>query len=168
MTKKPEPRRRRGTPISDSLGEDLHALGSILANHTRGLDDYLQRQAGRIEERHGHLLSESAELLRPPGPDLNTLTAGELQNICRQQRLRGWSKLRRNQLITFLQERMGTELEALTIPERPYPRDANRIERLLLLLLQKLGTSTEVINDAWQGPGDQTADQPASVSTLER
>lgn len=157
MTKKPEPRRRRGTPISDSLGEDLHALGSILANHTRGLDDYLQRQAGRIEERHGHLLSESAEILLPPGPDLNTLTAGELQNICRQQRLRGWSKLRRNQLITFLQERMGTELEAPTIPERPYPRDANRIERLLLLLLQKLGTSTEVINDAWQGPGDQTA-----------
>jgi len=168
MTKKPEPRRRRGTPISDSLGDDLHALGSILANHTRGLDDYLQRQAGRIEERHGHLLSESAEILLPPGPDLNTLTAGELQNICRQQRLRGWSKLRRNQLITFLQERMGTELEAPTIPAPPYPSDANRIERLLLLLLQKLGTATEVINDAWQGPGDQTADQPASVSTLER
>ncbi|WP_341899530.1 hypothetical protein [Synechococcus sp. UW140] len=168
MTKKPEPHRRRGTPISDSLGDDLHALGSILANHTRGLDDYLQRQAGRIEERHGHLLSESAEILLPPGPDLNTLTAGELQNICRQQRLRGWSKLRRNQLITFLKESLGTELEAPTIPERPYPRDANRIERLLLLLLQKLGTATEVINDAWQGPGDQTADQPASVSTLER
>ena len=157
MTKKPEPRRRRGTPISDSLGNDLHALGSILANHTRGLDDYLQRQAGRIEERHGQLLSESAEILLPPGPDLNTLTAGELQNICRQQRFRGWSKLRRNQLIAFLQERMGTQLEASTIPEPPYPRDANRIERLLLLLLQKLGTASDVINDAWQGPGDQTA-----------
>ena len=168
MTKMPEPRRRRGTPISDSLGDDLHALGSILANHTRGLDDYLQRQAGRIEERHGHLLSESAEILLPPGPDLNTLTAGELQNICRQQRLRGWSKLRRNQLIAFLQERMGTELEASTIPEPHYPRDANRIERLLLLLLQKLGTATDVINDAWQGPGDQTADQPASVGTVDQ
>lgn len=78
MTKKPEPRRRRGTPISDSLGADLHTLGTVLANHTRGLDDYLQRQAGRIEERHGYLLSESAEILLLPGPDLNTLTAGEL------------------------------------------------------------------------------------------
>lgn len=166
MTNKPEPRRRRGTPISDSLGDDLHALGSILANHTRGLDDYLQRQAGRIEARHGHLLSESAEILLPPSPDFNTLTAGELQNICRQQRLRGWSKLRRNQLITFLQERMGTELEAPTIPEPHYPRDANRIERLLLLLLQKLGTASDVINDAWQGPGGQTADQTASVGKM--
>ena len=168
MTKKPEPRRRRGTPISDSLGADLHTLGTVLANHTRGLDDYLQRQAGRIEERHGHLLSESAEILLPPGQDLDALTAGQLQNICRQQRLRGWSKLRRSELIAFLKERVGTELEASTIPERPYPRDANRIERLLLLLLQKLGTATEAIDDAWQGPGDQTSDRAASVSTLER
>ena len=154
MTKMPEPRRRRGTPISDSLGDDLHALGSILANHTRGLDDYLHRQAARIEERHSHILSDSAEILLPPGPDLNTLTAGELQNICRQQRLRGWSKLRRSELIAFLQERMGTELEAPTIPEPPYPRDANRIERLLLLLLRQLGTATEVINDAWHESRD--------------
>lgn len=168
MTKKPEPRRRRGTPISDSLGADLHTLGTILANHTRGLDDYLQRQAGRIEERHGHLLSESAEILLPPGQDLDTLTAGELQNICRQQRLRGWSKLRRSELITFLQDRMGTELEAPIIPAPSYPHDANRIERMLLLLLQKLGTATEAIDDAWQGPGDQTADQPGSASTMER
>ena len=80
MTTKPEPRRRRGTPISDSL------------------DDYLQRQAGRIEEPQGHLLSESAEILLSPGQDLDTLTAGELQNICRQQRLRGWSRLRRSDL----------------------------------------------------------------------
>ena len=168
MTKKPEPRRRRGTPISDSLGADLHTLGTVLANHTRGLDDYLQRQAGRIEERHGHLLSESAEILLPPGQDLDALTAGQLQNICRQQRLRGWSKLRRNQLITFLQERMGTELEAPTISAPSYPHDANRLERLLLLLLQKLGTATEAIDDAWQGPGDQTSDRAASVITLER
>ena len=168
MTNKPEPRRRRGTPISDSLGADLHTLGTVLANHTRGLDDYLQRQAGRIEERHGHLLSESAEILLPPGQDLDALTAGQLQNICRQQRLRGWSKLRRNQLITFLQERMGTELEAPTISAPSYPHDANRLERLLLLLLQKLGTATEAIDDAWQGPGDQTSDRAASVSTLER
>lgn len=152
MTKKPEPRRRRGTPISDSLGADLHTLGTVLANHTRGLDDYLQRQAGRIEERHGHLLSESAEILLPPGQDLETLTAGELQNICRQQRLRGWSKLRRSELITFLQERLSIELEAPTAPALSFPRDASRIERLLLLMLRQLGTATEAIDDAWQGP----------------
>jgi len=168
MTTKPEPRRRRGTPISDSLGADLHTLGTVLANHTRGLDDYLQRQAGRIEERHGHLLSESAEILLPPGQDLDALTSGQLQNICRQQRLRGWSKLRRSELIAFLKERLGTELEAPAISAPSYPHDANRIERLLLLLLQKLGTATEVINDAWQGQGDQTAGQPGSASTMER
>ena len=91
-----------------------------------------------------------------------------MQNICRQQRLRGWSKLRRNQLIAFLQERMGTELEAPTIPAPSYPSDANRIERLLLLLLQKLGTSTEAINVAWQEPSDQTTDQPASVGKVDQ
>ena len=168
MTKKPEPRRRRGTPISDSLGADLHTLGTVLANHTRGLDDYLQRQAGRIEERHGHLLSESAEILLPPGQDLDALTAGQLQNICRQQRLRGWSKLRRSELIAFLKERLGTELEAPTISAPSYPHDANRLERLLLLLLRQLGTATEAIDDAWQGPRHQTADQPASVGTVDQ
>ena len=91
-----------------------------------------------------------------------------MQNICRQQRLRGWSKLRRNQLIAFLQERMGTELEAPTIPAPFYPSDANRIERLLLLLLQKLGTSTEAIDVAWQEPSDQTTDQPASVGKVDQ
>ena len=168
MTNKPEPRRRRGTPISDSLGDDLHALGSILANHTRGLDDYLHRQAARIEERQSHILSESAEILLPPGPDLNTLTAGELQNICRQQRLRGWSKLRRSELIAFLKDRFGTELKAPTISAPSYPHDANRLERLLLLLLRQLGTATEAIDDAWQGPRHQTADQPASVGTVDQ
>ncbi|MBD2551072.1 hypothetical protein H6G65_16060 [Microcystis elabens FACHB-917] len=155
MTTRPEPRRRRGTPISDSLGADLHTLGSILATHTRGLDDYLQRQAGRIEERHGRLLSETADLLLPPGVDLNSLTAGELQNLCRKQRLRGWSKLRRSELIAFLQER-GHAAEApaaVAVPSLPYPPEASRTERLLLLLLRQLGTTTEAIEGAWWDPG---------------
>ena len=155
MTTKPEPRRRRGTPISDSLGADLHTLGTILANHTRGLDDYLLRQADRIEERHGRLLSETADLLLPPGVDLNNLTAGELQNLCRQQGLRGWSKLRRSELIAFLQER-GHAAEApgpAAAPSLPYPPEANRTQRLLLLLLRQLGTTTEAIDAAWWDPG---------------
>lgn len=171
MTKQPEPRRRRGTPISDSLGADLHTLGTILANHTRGLDDYLQRQANRIEERHGQLLSETADVLLPPGLDLNSLTAGDLQNICRHHGLRGWSKLRRSQLIAFLQEKLGPELQtvkaahrqerenvaealaAAATPSPPFPPEANRIERLLLLLLRQLGTATETIDEAWWDPG---------------
>jgi hypothetical protein len=170
MTMKPEPRRRRGTPISDSLGADLHTLGTILANHTRGLDDYLQRQAGRIEERHGHLLSETADVLLPPGLDLNGLTAGDMQNICRRHRLRGWSKLRRSELIAFLQEKLGPELQTVeavrrqerehaaeapgpaAVPSLPYPPEANRIERLLLLLLRQLGTATDAIDEAWSDP----------------
>jgi hypothetical protein len=157
MTKKPEPRRRRGTPISDSLGADLHTLGTILANHTRGLDDYLQRQAGRIEDRHGLLLSETTSLLLPPEQDLATLTARELQDICRREGFRGWSKLRRSELISFLHERLGPDLQTPTDPAPSFPRDASRIERLLLLILRQLGTATEVIDDAWQGPVERSS-----------
>jgi hypothetical protein len=172
MTKKPEPRRRRGTPISDGLGAELQTLGTILANHTRGLDDYLQRQAGRIETRQAHLLAESAELLLPPGQDLASLSSGELQNLCRRHRLRGWSKLRRSELIAFLQQQLGPELQApdelpeiqddkepreaaaSTGPRPSYPPDANRTERLLLLLLWQLGSDSAVIEEAWgESPG---------------
>ncbi len=152
MTTKPEPRRRRGTPISDGLGADLHTLGTILANHTRGLDDYLQRQAGRIEERHGNLLAETADLLLPSGLDLDSLTAGELQDLCRQNRLRGWSKLRRSDLIAFLRDRLGPQLQAPSGPAASYPSDASRLERLLLLLLRQLGTASKAIDDAWRDP----------------
>jgi len=47
---------------------------------------------------------------------------------------------------------MGTELEPPTIPELSYPSDANRIERLLLLLLRQLGTASAAIDDAWRDP----------------
>lgn len=169
---KPEPRRRRGTPISESLGADLHSLGTILANHTRGLDDYLQRQAERIQERHGNLLSETADLLVTPGLDLNSLSVGELQDICRKNGFRGWSKFRRSDLIAFLQERLGPELETMegvsALPTPPYPPEANRIERLLLLLLRQLGTATEAIDGAWRNPGDRRDDEPAPMGTMGR
>ena len=57
MSAEPRRPRRRGTPISDSLGADLQALGGILASHTRGLDAYLNRQAQRIDQRHHNLLT---------------------------------------------------------------------------------------------------------------
>ena len=148
---KPESR-RRGTPISDGLGADLQALGTILATHTRGLDDYLQRQASRIEARHGQLHAHTAHVLLPPGLDLDRLTAAELQNLCRQQRLKGWSKLRRRDLIAFLRDRLDPEPQAAVGAVTPYPVDANRLERLLLLLLRQLGTAPEAIEHAWQDP----------------
>lgn len=161
--------RRRGTPISDSLGADLQTLGTILASHTRGLDDYLKRQAQRIEERHDNLLAETAGFLLPPGLDLDTLTADELRSICRQKRLRGWSKLRRDDLLAYVKRELGPELramedlpesqngeeEAVTAAAGPTPSappDASRSERLLLLLLRRLGTDPGAIDDAWRGP----------------
>jgi hypothetical protein len=89
---------------------------------------------------------------RPPQQDLATLTAREWQDICRRHGFRGWSKLRRSDLIAFLQERLGTEPEASASPAPSYPHDANRIERLLLLLLGQLRTATEAIDDAWRLP----------------
>ena len=62
-------------------GDPGRVFGTILANHTRGLDDNLQRQAGRIEQGQGHLLAEGAELLLSPGQDLTSLSSGELQNL---------------------------------------------------------------------------------------
>lgn len=168
MTGKPEPRRRRGTPISDSLGADLQALGTILANHTRGLDDYLQRQASRIEERHQILLADAPGFLLPADLNLETMTAGELQNLCRRKRLRGWSKLRRDDLLAFVKRELGPELEAMRILHgekaeaqarakaagTPPPADANRTERLLLLVLSHLGVPQEDVHAAWLGSQD--------------
>ena len=161
-----QPRRRRGTPISDGLGADLQALGTILASHTRGLDDYLQRQAQRIDERHDHLLAETTGFLLPQDLNLEALTNKELQALCRQKGLRGWSKLKRQELIAFLQEELGPELDAMQIlrqePITPTssatadatvpPLDASRTERLLLLLLQHLGVPQADVDAAWRGP----------------
>jgi hypothetical protein len=170
----PRPR-RRGTPISDNLGADLQALGSILASHTRGLDDYLQRQAQRLEQRQGLLLAETPGLLVPQDRNLEALTAGELQDLCRRKRLRGWSKLKRHDLITFLKQALGPELEMMRIlsqeptspeaaasaestaafPTAVFPADASRTERLLLLLLRYLEVPQEELEACWQADNKQ-------------
>lgn len=168
MTTEDKTPRRRRSPISDSLGVDLHNLGTLLANHTRGLDDYLNRQSDRIERRQNNLLEESAQLFLSPGLELDSLTTTELHDICRKRRLKRWSKLRRADLIAFLQEELGPELYlfgdlsnerlANSEPEGEdsqtalsYPRDASRSERLLLLVLSKLEVSAEELDAAWQG-----------------
>jgi hypothetical protein len=92
----------------------------------------------------------------------------DLQNICRSKGLRGWSKLRRDALLAFLKEHLGSDLEAMRLLETeaaaPSPSkqqeemglpahvDATRVERLLVLLLSHLGVSPEQIHATWQDP----------------
>ena len=151
--------RSRRTPISDGLGADLHSLGTILASHTRGLDNYLQRQAQRLDERQQQLLAETAsaltpDILMPADYHLEAMSVEELKNICREQQLRRWSHLRRDELITFLKQALGQEpspnqVSPANSGPASYPSDANRSERLLLLLLRKLNSSVEEIDAAW-------------------
>ncbi|MFM1797946.1 MAG: hypothetical protein RLZZ117_224 [Cyanobacteriota bacterium] len=153
-------------------GADLQTLGSLLANHTRGLDAYLQRQASRLEERHKGILAEAESFLLSPDLNLDTMTAGELKNLCRSRRLRGWSKLRRDDLLTLVKQHLAREIEISPILRQQkvdeatldgtvqaqadgalgYPDDASRTERLLLLLLQHLNVPQEQIQTAWQDP----------------
>jgi hypothetical protein len=160
MSTEPRRSRKRGTPISDSLGADLQTLGGILANHTRGLDDYLMRQARRIEERHQNLLTEAPGFLLPPDLNLEAMTAGELQTLCRKRRLRGWSKLRRDDLLAFVKQELGPEIKAMQILQQDAqpdgsetPADASRTERLLLLVLRHLDVPPDEVEAAWRGPG---------------
>ena len=151
--------RSRRTPISDGLGADLHSLGTILASHTRGLDNYLQRQAQRLDERQQQLLAETAcaltpDILMPADYHLEAMSVEELKNICREQQLRRWSHLRRDELITFLKQALGQEPSSNQVSQAnygpaSYPPNANRSERLLLLLLRKLNSSDEEIDAAW-------------------
>ncbi|MCS5693970.1 hypothetical protein NZK33_18585 [Cyanobium sp. FGCU-6] len=148
--------RRRGTPISDGLGADLQALGSILADHTRGLDDYLQRQAHRLEDRHQNLLEETAAILLPSGLDLEALTVSELKSLCRQKQFRGWSHLRRDDLLAFVKQQLTAELEPAAEPKgMGAPPDASRSERLLWLVLRYLGVPQEEVEAAWLGPAEK-------------
>ena len=136
--------RSRRTPISDGLGADLHSLGTILASHTRGLDNYLQRQAQRLDERQQQLLAETANALTPDilmyaDYHLEAMSVDELKNICREQQLRRWSHLRRDELITFLKQALGqvpspTKTSPANSGSASYSRHANRSERRLLLL----------------------------------
>ena len=169
MNSEQPPRSRRGTPISDGLGADLQALGSILANHTRGLDDYLQRQAHRLDDRQQMLLAETAAFLLPSGLDLEAMTVSELKSLCRQKQFRGWSQLRRDDLLAFVKLQLAAELEATPIqrqesaegaPEAEAigmgtPVDASRTERLLLLVLRHLGVPQEEVEATWLGLAEQ-------------
>ncbi len=154
MKKKNTLNSRRSTPISDGIGEDLNKLTNLLADHTRGLDAYLKKQGENIQEREIDLLEETATLQFNSGLDLKSLSKKELQNICRENKLKGWSKLRQKDLISFLKKNIASEANSHSSDEDNltssiYPADSNRTERLLILLLRQINTPQEDINTAW-------------------
>tara|TARA_B100000700_G_C14564954_1_gene632863 strand:- start:80 stop:559 length:480 start_codon:yes stop_codon:yes gene_type:complete len=154
MKKKNTLNSRRSTPISDGIGEDLNKLTNLLADHTRGLDAYLKKQGKNIQEREIDLLEETATLQFNSGLDLKSLSKKELQNICRENKLKGWSKLRQKDLISFLKKNIASEANSHSSDEDNltssiYPADSNRTERLLILLLRQINTPQEDINTAW-------------------
>lgn len=160
MPEKLDRKPRRGTPISDGLGSDLQQLGSLLASHTRGLDEHLQSQARRLAQRQVNLMAESQALLQS-GIDFQALPIADLKTICRDHHLKGWSRLRREELIVFLERHLAPECEqASSQPSEGNPNaeslgftapaDASRSERLMLLLLNHLQMPPEAIAEAWR------------------
>ena len=153
MSKKNSLHLSRGTPISDGIGKDLNKLTNLLADHTRGLDAYLQKQGRNIQEREIDLLEEAASLQLNSGLDLQSLSKKELQNICREKKLKGWSKLRQKELIKFLEKNIAVPSNSSdSVKDHSpaiYPKDSNRSERLLMLLLRQLKTPQEDIDNAW-------------------
>lgn len=146
--------RRHGTPISDGLRADLHALGGILASHTRGLDAYLNRQAQRLDDRNHTLQAQSAALLSASVLQLDHLSKGELQALCREHQLRGWSRLRHDELLAFVKQHLDPLSAPAGVTDATDTTDASRTERLLLLLLDHLGVAPEVVQAAWRGIGN--------------
>ena len=154
MKKKNALHSHSSTPISDGIGEDLNKLTNLLADHTRGLDAYLKKQGKNIQEREIDLLEETATLQFNSGLDLKSLSKKELQKICRENKLKGWSKLRQKDLISFLKKNIASEANSHSSDEDHctasiYPADSNRTERLLILLLRQINTPQEDINTAW-------------------
>ena len=93
----------------------------------------------------------------------------ELKSLCRQKQFRGWSHLRRDDLLAFVKLQLAAELEATPIqrqesaegaPEAEAtglgtPVEASRTERLLLLLLRHLGVPQEEVEATWLGLAEQ-------------
>ncbi len=96
----------------NNFSADLQALNALLASYHPALEGMLTEKAGRLDP---HLLKTSPGFLLPPDLDLEAMTATELQALCRRKHLRGWSKLRRAELVAFVQRELASEIQIMQL-----------------------------------------------------
>jgi len=160
MTKKQKSVSDRGTPLSDSIGADLNQLSSLLADHTRGLDAYLNRQSQHIQEREVELIEEAAALQLTQTLNLEALSKSELKGICRRKKLKGWSKLRQIDLIAFIRSEVGADLKDLesNIPSKATtkPKDLSGEIRELRKRVEQIERHVQKLDEAIQSLSRQS------------
>jgi hypothetical protein len=131
-----------------------------------------------VEERYQGILDNAEGFLLSPDLNFDAMTASELKDVCRSRHLRGWSNLRRDDLLAFVKQQLASEIEISQILQRQqvdqanddandeatsdgltqaqadrgpgFPHDATRTERLLLLLLSHLDVPPDQQQEAWQ------------------
>lgn len=93
-----------------------------------------------LDDSHHTLLAESNALLSASDLQLDQLSKAELQTLCREHQLWGWSRLHQSELLAFVRKHLEPSPAAEPVI---HFSDASRMERLLLLLLDHLGVAPE-------------------------
>ena len=114
-------------PLSEQFRDQLNSLGQSLAEHSRSLGEHFMRreQALTLQQQE---LAEEARLLLPTGAastavdvdhllgfptgDFSTQTVKKLKALCKENKIRGYSRLRKHELIACL------EAKGVTLPPR--------------------------------------------------
>jgi hypothetical protein len=88
---------------------------------------------------------------RRRGTPISDGLGADLQALCRELQLRGWSRLRQSDLLAFVRQHR----QPPPAPESViHASEASRTERLFLLLLDHLGVAPEALQAAWRGEDD--------------
>lgn len=103
--------------LSEQFREQLQNLGSSLATHTRSLEEHFDKQEAFLALRH-HELEEAATEMLPAAKDaagaleialapivkgeLALLTVSDLKSLCSKSGLKGFSKYKKAELVSFL------------------------------------------------------------------
>jgi hypothetical protein len=105
--------------LSEELREKLHNLGEGLGSHARSLEAHLVKQEQFLADRVNTLEKATREQLLLPSayeseletalepllrPSYRKLTTREMQKICKNSGIRGYSRLKRHQLEQLLLE----------------------------------------------------------------
>ena len=103
--------------LSEQFREQLQGLGSSLAAHTRLLEQHFENQEAFLAMRHqeldeaarealpaAHSAAEGLELALAPlvKGDLALLTVTDLRSLCHRAGLKGYSKYKKAELVSFL------------------------------------------------------------------